>query len=172
MACSDHSHAAVDELVHAACVESDVEEHLRRDAVAILSSYLELDIFVDLILISDPKGFLVIHAVQQFLQQALVVEVQVEFQHVKDDDDVDLVEEGEDDGAEQVEYAIFIGDCEIAEDGAGFVGNPQHEHNHWLHHVLNDPAGSIDDQLKFPTLKLVLFLLLLLTLWRSLVLHL
>lgn len=73
----DHGHAAVDELVHAASVQSNVEEHLRGNTITIRSSDLELDIFIDLALICDPKGLLVIYTVQQFLQKALVVKVQV-----------------------------------------------------------------------------------------------
>ena len=94
---SDHGHAAVDELIHAAGVESDMEEHLRGDAVTILSSYLEIDILIDHVLISDPESLLVVHAVQQLLQQALVVKVEVQLQHVENDDDVDLIEEREHD---------------------------------------------------------------------------
>ena len=73
----DHGHAAIDELVHAASVKSNVEEHLRGNAVTICSSDLEFNIFIDLVLISYPKGLLVIHTVQQFFQKTLVVKVQV-----------------------------------------------------------------------------------------------
>lgn len=45
---------------------------------------------------------------------------------MEDNDDIELVEESEDDWTEEVKYAIFIGDCEVAENGAGLVGNPQH----------------------------------------------
>lgn len=64
MASCDHGHAAVDELIHAASVKSYVEEHLRGNAVTIRSSDLELDIFIDLVLISYPESLLVIHTIQ------------------------------------------------------------------------------------------------------------
>jgi hypothetical protein len=40
--------------------------------------------------------------------------VEVELKHVEDDDDVELVEEGEDDGAQQVQYRVSINNLKIA----------------------------------------------------------
>ena len=68
---------------------------------------------------------------------------------MEDDDDVDLKEEGEYDGAEQVKYGILIADLKVIENAACVICDPKDEDNDWLDEILHHADSAIDDKLKF-----------------------
>ena len=62
------------------------------------------------ILVSNPKGRFILKALQQLFDKFLVVKVEIDFQNVDNDDNVDKVEESQDDRAQKVKYASRLRD--------------------------------------------------------------
>ena len=62
------------------------------------------------ILVSNPKGLFILKAAQQLIDKFLVVKVEIDFQNVDNDDNVDKVEESQDDRAQKVKYASRLRD--------------------------------------------------------------
>ena len=62
------------------------------------------------ILVSNPKDLFILKAPQQLFDKFLVVKVEIDFQNVDNDDNVDKVEESQDDRAQKVKYASRLRD--------------------------------------------------------------
>ena len=141
-----------DEEVHEQTVQTDNEEHLRGETVSIAALHFGLhsfDMGLPMLRIGYPERRFVLESLQQLLDHIFVVEVEVELEYVENDEDVQLVGDGQDYWAQHVENAVLGGDWEVGEDAAGVVGDPQHHHDYGLKPVLDHACRAVVEKLEF-----------------------
>ncbi len=95
-------YCSVNEEIYAERIQPHNEKQLRRNAVAVKTSQTYLIFHIEFLRFSNPESRSFLKPFQHFPKLEFIVSIEIQFEHVENDDDVDLKEKSKDDRAEQV----------------------------------------------------------------------
>lgn len=97
----------------------------------------------------------------------LIVEIEVEFEHMNYDDNVELVRNSQNNRTQQVKYTVLFSNLKVRQHTTRVVSYPQNEYDRRLQQVLHHTRSTVRQQLKLFVLDLTTLLNLVLKLHKS-----